>query len=64
MYDNARNIVVLFTYTKNPKATLQIACRKAPAVYRNFTPICVPNFPNNGADNKAAKFAMPNTSPY
>ena len=56
--------MVLFAYAKNPKQIPERACKNAPAMYRNLTPICVPNFPNNGPQKEAARFEMPNTKPY
>ena len=63
-YDNVRKAEVLFIYHKNPNTVAQIDWTKAPVIYRCFSPIRVPNFPNIGAAKKAAKFAIPNTNPY
>ena len=56
--------MVLSTYIKHPKAIPARACENTPKLYRNLTPIWVPNFAINGANKKAARFDMPNTKPY
>ena len=56
--------MVLFAYTTNPKEIAAISCKNAPMLYRNLTPIWLPNFVINGAHKSDARCVMPDTNPY